>query len=87
MDQKLDGYRTLAIEMAKEMGIDLVPGAPVNSARLVGWLDFTGEFSLTPSCVVKSAPLTESSRISYSLRSNTNHIRVINPPLISFWNP
>jgi hypothetical protein len=37
MDQKLDGYRTLAIETAKEMGIDLMTGITVNTPLYDKW--------------------------------------------------
>jgi len=37
MDKKLDGYRTLAIETAKEMGIDLMPGIPANTPLYDKW--------------------------------------------------
>jgi len=37
MDQKLDGYRALAIETAKEMGVDLMPNIPASVSLYDKW--------------------------------------------------
>jgi len=37
MDQRLDEFRALAIETAKEMGIDLLPSIPANTPLYDKW--------------------------------------------------